>query len=95
MPWETIGSLVLGFALAAAATRWLPERFPDRALVLATGPVAALLGGVIARVVVGAGHPAAILAIATGVSVAMLSLLMGGGVRTGFRPDVTARPHVP
>ncbi|WP_208875158.1 hypothetical protein [Streptomyces armeniacus] len=97
MIWEALGSAVLGLAIALAATRWLPSRFPDRALVLGTGPAAALLGGVIARIVMGPGHPAATLAIAAGVSMAILSLLLGGNVRSpaAFRPEVAPHPRVP
>ncbi|GAA1904304.1 hypothetical protein GCM10009716_12790 [Streptomyces sodiiphilus] len=75
MFWEAIGSLVLGLGVAFAATRWRPSRFPDQALALVTGPAAALLGGVIARAVLGQGHAAATLTVALGVSVALVSLL--------------------
>lgn len=96
MLWEALSSVLVGFVLACAAARWLPAQFPDRALVLATGPVGALLGGLIARVVMGAGHSVVTLVIAAGVSVAILSLLLGGGVRpAGFRPEVAAHPRVP
>lgn len=96
MLWEALGSAVLGLAIALAATRWLPARFPERALVLGTGPAAALLGGVIARIVMGPGHSAVTLLIAAGVSTAILSLLLGGSVRApGFRPDIAAQPPVP
>lgn len=76
MLWETLGSLVLGLLVAGAATRWRPARFPHPALTLATGPVAALFGCLLARAVLGAGHPAAVLTVAVGVSVALVSLLV-------------------
>ncbi|WP_237323237.1 hypothetical protein [Streptomyces sp. JJ36] len=82
MLWEALGSVILGLALAGAAARWLPGRFPHRPLLLATGPVAALLGGLITRVVTGPGHPVAVLTVAAAVCVALLSLLHGGGSRS-------------
>lgn len=93
MVWEALGSAILGLAIAYAAAHWLPGRFPNRTLVLATGPAAALLGGLIGRVVTGPGHPLAVLTIAACVSVALLSLLHGGGVRSsGVRTGVAAPP---
>lgn len=96
MLWLALSSAVIGFALACAAAHWLPSRLPDRALVLATGPGAAVLGGLIARIVMGPGHSVATLVIAAGVSVAILSLLLSGNVRpTSFRPEIGPRPRVP
>ena len=95
MIWEAIGAMVLGLAIAYAATRRLPERLPSRALVLTTGPVAALLGGLICRVVIGPGHAPVTLTVAAGVSVAILSLLLGEGVRPrGLRaPEIVSPPR--
>lgn len=96
MLWLALSSAIIGFALAYAAVHWLPSRLPDRTLVLATGPGAAVLGGLIARIVMGPGYSLAALVIAAGVSVAILSLLLGGNVRpTSFRPEMGPRPRVP
>ncbi|NSC23747.1 hypothetical protein FM076_22350 [Streptomyces albus subsp. chlorinus] len=76
MIWEALGSASLGLALALAATRRFPERLPDRRLVLSTGPVAALVGGLISHIVLGPGHAPANLCVSLGVSAALLSLLL-------------------
>ncbi|MGP3972905.1 hypothetical protein ACTWQF_02520 [Streptomyces sp. 8N114] len=76
MIWEALGSAALGLALALAAARRFPERLPDRRLVLATGPVAALTGGLISHTVLGSGHPLASWCVALGFSTALLSLLL-------------------
>ncbi|MFI8851517.1 hypothetical protein [Streptomyces sp. 891-h] len=76
MIWEALGSAALGFALALAATRRLTERLPDRRLVLATGPVAALVGGLICHTVLGPGHLVVTWCVALGFSTALLSLLL-------------------
>ncbi|UNS98818.1 hypothetical protein MMF93_21870 [Streptomyces tubbatahanensis] len=76
MIWEALGSASLGLALALIASRRFPERLPDRRLVLATGPVAALVGGLISHTVFGAGHVPVALCVALGVSAALLSLLL-------------------
>lgn len=73
---EALGSAVLGLALAYAADRRYAKRLPDRRLVLATGPVAALVGGLIGRSVLGSGHVLLTLVCALGVSAALLSLLL-------------------
>ncbi|MCT2591900.1 hypothetical protein LHJ74_18680 [Streptomyces sp. N2-109] len=96
MVWQALSSAIVGLVLAGAAAHWLPGRFTDRTLVLATGPAAGLLGGLIARIVIGAGHPVPTLVIAAAVSVAILSLLLGGNVRTSpFRPEVAPQPRTP
>lgn len=76
MIWEALGSASLGLALALGASRRFPERLPDRRLVLATGPVAALTGGLITHTVLGPGHTPVALCVALGVSAALLSLLL-------------------
>ncbi|GEB52198.1 MULTISPECIES: hypothetical protein [Streptomyces] len=76
MFWEALGSAALGIALALVADRRFSGRLPDRRLVLATGPVAALVGGLITHVVLGPGHSLVALACALGVSAALLSLLL-------------------
>lgn len=76
MIWEALGSAALGLALAHIATRRLPGKLPHRPLVLATGPVAGLLGGLVSRIVLGPGHVLPTLACALGVAAAILSLLV-------------------
>lgn len=76
MVWEALGSALIGFAVAWTALRTFPARFPSRPLALATGPVAALLGGLITRVVVGPGNAAVTLVAALCVGAALLSLLV-------------------
>ncbi|MGP3953338.1 hypothetical protein [Streptomyces sp. 7N604] len=73
---EALGSVLIGLGAAYAAARWLPERLPARPLVLTTGAVAALFGGLITYTVVGSGHPLATLLGALVVGVALLSLLI-------------------
>jgi hypothetical protein len=95
MIWEALGAVALGLAIAYAATRQLPERLPDRSLVLATGPAAALLGGLICHTVLGGGHSLVTLTVAALVSVAILSLLLSENVRPAQRlgPEVPSAPH--
>ncbi|MGW7515715.1 hypothetical protein ACWGJ2_08975 [Streptomyces sp. NPDC054796] len=94
MIWEVLGAAALGLALAYAATKRLPARLPNRPLVLATGPGAAVLGGLISRIVLGPGHAPATLAVAVGVSVAILSLLYSENVRpSGLGPRVPSPPR--
>ncbi|SCK32032.1 hypothetical protein [Streptomyces sp. WMMB 322] len=96
MIWEALGAMAVGLAIAYAATRQLPERLPDRSLVLATGPAAALLGGLICHIVLGGGHPLVTLTVAALVSVAILSLLLGESARPAQRlgRKVPSAPHV-
>jgi hypothetical protein len=96
MIWEALGATALGFAIAYAAVRQLPERLPNRPLVLATGPAAALLGGLICHIVLGGGHPLVTLAVAAAVSVAILSLLLGenAGPPQGLGAKVASPPQV-
>ena len=88
MLWEALGSALVGFAVAYAASWRFPDRLSNQPLVLATGPVAALLGGLICRVVLGPGHLPVALIAAAGVAAAMVSLLLGDNGRT---PSVTRR----
>ncbi|NGO70034.1 hypothetical protein G5C65_17065 [Streptomyces sp. SB3404] len=90
MIWEAIGSAALGLLLAHAATRRLPGRLPHRALVLSTGAVAALLGGVVSAVVLGPGRLAVSLLCALAVSAAILSLLL----RVDAEPRAGRQPVV-
>lgn len=102
MVWEALGASALGLLIAWAALQRLPRQLPNRPLAYATGPAAALLGGLITRIVVGSGHTLITLTAATGVSVAILSLLLGGengrprgdGVRAGaIRAKVASPPR--
>ncbi|MGK5549398.1 hypothetical protein ACSNOH_32430 [Streptomyces sp. URMC 127] len=80
--WEVLGSLLIGVAVSYGALRWLPERygqFRSRALTLATGPVAALFGALLGHSVLGPGRIPAVLGVALGVAVALLSLLLRQG----------------
>lgn len=76
MVWEALASVLIGLAGSSLAVRQRPERFPDRALTLATGPAGGLVGAVIMRVVLGPGYPAFVLAAAVAVSAAAVSLLV-------------------
>lgn len=75
MLWEAVAYVVLGLVTALAATRVLPRRLPRTPLLLATGPAAALAGGLIAHTIMGPGHYESTLPAALGVCVALLSLL--------------------
>jgi hypothetical protein len=96
MIWEALGAMALGLAIAYAATRQLPERLPNRPLVLATGPAAALLGGLICHIVLDGGHTLVTLTVAALVSVAILSLLLVENVRPPRRlgPNVASPPRL-
>ncbi|MFK8848934.1 hypothetical protein [Streptomyces sp. Ac-502] len=76
MIWEALGAVIVGLAIALAATRKLPGRFPSRPLTLATGPAAALLGAFLAHSILGPGHFFQTLLAAAGLGAAMLSLLI-------------------
>ncbi|MGP4000888.1 hypothetical protein [Streptomyces sp. 8N706] len=76
MIWEALGSVIIGLAVAYTGSRRLPERLPARPLVLGTGAVAALFGGLLTHTVVGDGHPLATLIGALVMGVALLSLLI-------------------
>jgi hypothetical protein len=93
MLWEASVSALLGLLAAWAAVRAFPGRLPAPSLVLPTGVVGALAGGLITHAVMGPGHPAAVLLIALGVCAALLSLLLGERRRdTGLTVTVAARP---
>lgn len=76
MVGELLGSVLIGLLVALGALRWRPTRFPHVSLALATGPVAALAGGLIARTVLGSGHLMVSLLCAALVASALVSLLM-------------------
>ena len=73
---ETLGSALLGLALAWAASYRLPHRLPARSLVLSTGVAGALFGAFLTHTTLGSGHFLAILLGAAAVSAALLSLLL-------------------
>ncbi|MBW1602968.1 hypothetical protein JJV70_12795 [Streptomyces sp. JJ66] len=73
---EALGSALLGLAVALAALRWLPGRFTSAPLVLATGAVAAAVGGLVTRAVLGPGHLLIALTLAALVAAALVSLLL-------------------
>jgi hypothetical protein len=76
MVWDALGSALIGLAVAVAALRLRPERFPSPVLTVPTGPVGGLVGGLITRVVLGPGFAPATLVGALAVAVAALSLLV-------------------
>jgi hypothetical protein len=73
---ETLGSAVLGLALAWAAAHRLPHRLPTRALVLPTGVAGALFGAFVTHSALGSASLLVILVGALAVSAASLSLLL-------------------
>ncbi|MEU6272470.1 hypothetical protein ABZ871_08630 [Streptomyces populi] len=73
---ETLGSALLGLALAWAAAHRLPHRLPARSLVLSTGVAGALFGAFLTHTALGSGHFLAILLGSAVVSAALLSLLL-------------------
>ncbi|WP_030619504.1 hypothetical protein [Streptomyces sclerotialus] len=85
MIFEVLGAAALGLAIALAAVRRLPGRFPSRSLTLATGPGAAVFGALVAHTVLGPGWAPAVLLAAVGVCAALLSLLMRPEPRPGAR----------
>lgn len=91
---ELLGPALIGLVVALGALRWFPTHFPHARLVWATGPVAALGGGLIARAVLGAGHLPVSLVCAALVAAALVSLLVNVGAAAGVdRQLVTAGRH--
>ncbi|MEU5208284.1 hypothetical protein [Streptomyces sp. NPDC020742] len=93
MIWEALGAVLIGFAIALSATHRLPDRFPSRALTLATGPVAALLGALLTRSILGPGHPIQVMVAAVAVGAALLSVLVRPSHRRLRRPATTLKGH--
>ncbi|WP_431951059.1 hypothetical protein [Actinacidiphila sp. bgisy167] len=88
MLWEALAYAAVGLSVAFAATRLLPRRrLPAATLVLATGTVAAVLGGLVTRTVLGSDRFLISLAVSVGVAAALLSLLV--------RPPRAARRSAP
>ncbi|MBM9507687.1 hypothetical protein [Actinacidiphila acididurans] len=73
--WEAIAFAALGLLAASAAARLFPLRFPFTALLLATGPAAGLLGGLVTYTVLGGGHAPYTLLAAFLTAVALTSVL--------------------
>ncbi|MFI6864087.1 hypothetical protein ACIBKZ_30020 [Streptomyces sp. NPDC050421] len=73
---ETLGSVVLGLALAWAALHTLSPRLPSRRAVLGTGALGALFGAYLTHSVLGSGHAAATLVGSVLISAVTLSLLL-------------------
>ena len=93
MIWEALGAVIVGYAIALSARRWLPERFPDPTPTLATGPVAALLGALLTRSILGPGHPVQVMVAAVAVGAALLSVLVRPPRRRPRRPAVPRGHH--
>ncbi|MFS4097054.1 hypothetical protein [Streptomyces sp. AF1A] len=73
---EALGSVVLGLALAWAATRGLAHRLPARPLVYSTGAAGALFGDFVTHSALGLGSPLFSLIGAAVIAAASLSLLL-------------------
>jgi hypothetical protein len=77
MLWNAVAFAVLGLVVSWAAGRVLPARLGLSPLTLATGPVAALIGGLVAFSVVGERHPELTYPAAALTAAVLLSLLAG------------------
>ncbi|MFI0943971.1 hypothetical protein [Streptomyces sp. NPDC021020] len=86
---QITGYAVLGLLVAFAAARLFPSRLPDAGLVLFTGVVAALTGGLVAYTIFGSGRPAASFAAAFATAAAGLSVL-ASPARRGRHAKVTS-----
>jgi hypothetical protein len=73
--WEAAAYAALGLLAAWAASRLFPTRLPAGPLLLTTGPVAGLIGGLVTHTVIGGGELEATLPAAFATAVALLSLL--------------------
>ncbi len=93
MIWEALGAVFIGLAIALSAVRWLPDRFPARTLTLATGPVAALLGALLTRSILGPGYPAQVLLAAVAVGAALLSVVARPPRHRLRRPAAPLKGH--
>ncbi|WP_326699687.1 hypothetical protein OG909_21770 [Streptomyces sp. NBC_01754] len=76
MLWETIGSVVLGLALAWVALRSLPGRLPSARAVFATGALGSLFGAYLTHSTLGVAHVLGTPAGAVLVGAVTLSLLI-------------------
>jgi hypothetical protein len=87
---ETLGSAMLGLALAWAAVYRLPHRLPARTLVLPTGIAGALFGAFLTHSALGTSHVLVILIGAAAISAASISLLLRPEERFRRRRSATA-----
>ncbi|MFY1678669.1 MULTISPECIES: hypothetical protein [unclassified Streptomyces] len=79
-----LSTVVLGLALGWAATRRLPHRLPEPSLVLATGVAGAMVGAFVTHTALDTSGLIPVLAGASAVSAASVSLLVrpaGGPLR--------------
>ncbi|MBL1088513.1 hypothetical protein ACWCXK_08565 [Streptomyces sp. NPDC001739] len=93
MIFEALGAVAIGLAIAVFAMRRLPDRFPARGLTLATGPVAALLGALLTRSILGPGHPVQVMLAAAALGAALLSVLVRPPRSRLRRPAATLKGH--
>jgi hypothetical protein len=75
MMWEAVTFAVLGLLAAWTASRVFPLRLPVTPLLLATGPAAALTGGLVTYTVLGGGYPEATFPAAALTAAVLISLL--------------------
>ncbi|UWE14094.1 hypothetical protein [Actinacidiphila bryophytorum] len=75
MIWQIVAYAALGLLAAFAAARLFPTRLPATALLLVTGPVGGLTGGLVSYTVFGGAHAPASLAAAFATAAAGLSIL--------------------
>ncbi|WP_328300665.1 hypothetical protein OG389_24875 [Streptomyces sp. NBC_00435] len=82
---ETLGSALLGLALAGAAVRVLAQRLPSARTVLVSGVSGALFGAYLTHTALGPGHNTLFATLFGGalVSAVVLSLLLRPAGRTG------------
>jgi hypothetical protein len=73
--WEAVASAALGLLAACAAARLFPLRFALGPLLVSTGTVAGLTGGLVMYTILGGNHPAATLPAALATAAAMVSML--------------------
>jgi hypothetical protein len=75
MIWQIVAYAALGLLAAFAAARLFPARLTATALLLVTGPVGGLTGGLVAYTVFGGSRPEVTLAAAFATAAAGLSML--------------------
>ena len=75
MLWQIVGYAALGLLAAFAAARLFPARLPSPALLLGTGLVSGLTGGLVTYTILNGAHPGGSLAGALATAAAGLSVL--------------------
>ncbi|MFG1809349.1 hypothetical protein [Streptomyces sp. NPDC049040] len=75
MIWQIVAYAALGLLAAFAAARLFPARLPSPPLLLGTGLVGGLTGGLVTYTILGGGHPGGSLAAAFATAAAGLSVL--------------------